>query len=191
MEAMRRLHQAPFPDRIFLDSSALQTLHDYGGFVWENEEPPPGDRIFRVPRGYEELEALRAIFFVNQRGLFEFALSSHSFIEIAAKQDTSYLRWAHDVLHHWEACLAGYETGAFTGTGPAMATRVNEPVFNYLSAKDRLLIRDAVELECDGFLTMERRLPRNASHLRREIGLLVARPTELWALLRPWARLFT
>jgi hypothetical protein len=83
-----------------------------------------------------------------------------------------------------------FATHSKTPTSRALA-RQDEPIFNYLSAKDRLLIRDAVELECDGFLSMELRLPRNAPHLRREIRLLVVRPIELSALLRPWARLFT
>jgi hypothetical protein len=181
----------PFPEWIFLDSFALQTIHAYDGFVWENEELSPADRIFRVPGGYEELEALSSIFFFNQRAPFEFALSEHSFAEIAAKGDDPYLQWAHDVLDHWEACLEDYASNAFTGIGSEMAARLDEPTFNYLSAMDRVLIRDAVALECDGFLTMERRLPRNAPHLRRETGLLLVRPTDMWVLLRPWAGLFT
>ncbi len=75
------------PRRIFLDSSTLQTLQDYGEFVYENVEPEPDDRIYRIPTGYEELDSLRAIRFVAQRAMFEFTLSDHSFEEVAAKGD--------------------------------------------------------------------------------------------------------
>lgn len=180
----------PLPGRIFLDSSALQTIHTYGSFIWDGEELSPQDRILGVPGGYAELEALRSIFVINERAMFEFALSRHSFAEIAAKEDAPYLQWAYDVLDHWEACLVSYDADAFTGTGYVIAARLDGPSFNYLSSKDRLLVRNAIELECDAFLTMERRLPRNGPHLRRETGLQVIRPTEFWSQLRPWAALF-
>lgn len=47
------------PRRIFLDSSALQTLQTYDGFLYENEALPWEDRIRRDPKGILKLEALR------------------------------------------------------------------------------------------------------------------------------------
>ncbi len=182
---------ASLPRRIFLDSSTLQTLQDYGEFIWENVEPSPADRIHTMPGGYDELDALRAIFFVNQRSNFEFALSKHSFEEVAAKNDRTYLQWAYDVLDHWEACLAGYAGHPFSGTGLIQASHLDDPCFGYLSTKDRLLIQDALALECDAFLTMESRLPKNADHLRLKVGLLVLRPRQYWNMLSPWAPLYT
>jgi hypothetical protein len=35
---------AALPQRLFLDSSTLQTLLDYGGTVFEGEQPPSGSR---------------------------------------------------------------------------------------------------------------------------------------------------
>ena len=179
------------PRRIFLDSSTLQALQDYGEFVYDNVEPGPADRIYRVPGGYEELEALRAICFVGQRALFEFALSDHSFEEVTAKGDRSYLQWAYEMLGYWEGCHAAYDGSPFKGTGEALAIRLGDPSFGYLGEKDRLLLRDTLLLECDAFLTMDRKLARNAQHLKREVGLLVLLPTEYWELLRPWAALYT
>ena len=34
--------------------------------------------------------------------MFEFALSKHSFEEVAAKGDRSYLRWAYEMLGYWK-----------------------------------------------------------------------------------------
>jgi hypothetical protein len=57
---------AALPRRLFLDSSTLQTLLDYGEFIWENVEPPPNDRAHTMPGFLDDLDALRAIFQVNR-----------------------------------------------------------------------------------------------------------------------------
>ena len=49
---------------------------------------------------------------------------------------------------------------------------------------------DAVALECEVFLTMEKKLPRNAVQIAAAVPLQVLRPPEYWALLRPWAALY-
>jgi hypothetical protein len=43
---------------------------------------------------------------------------------------------------------------------------------------------------CDAFLTMEKRLPKNAPHIQRELGLQILTPAQYWDLLRPWAPLY-
>jgi hypothetical protein len=176
------------PRRVFLDSSTLQTIRDYGGYVWENEALSPHDRIFRVPNGIENLEALRKIFFINQRAGFEFALSENSLIEAAAKDDYGHLQWAYDVLDHWLVCMS--EGGGPSAASLSKAQRVNTKAFGYLGAGDRALIGDAVAFRCDAFLTMERRLPKNAPHIQRELGLHVLTPIQHWDLLRPHAHLW-
>jgi hypothetical protein len=178
------------PARIFLDSSTLQTLQTYGEFLWENCEINGNDRIRRIPDGIENLEALQNIFIVNNRAQFEFALSENSLIEVEARGHHSYLQWAYDVLDHWQACLDSYDEAPFTNEGTHLATRLDGPSFGYLGNKDRLLIQDAVRIECDAFLTMERRLPRNAAHIQRELGIRVVTPIQLWENLRPWVGLF-
>ncbi len=171
------------PRRVFLDSSTLQTMHRYGEFIFENIEPPSTDRIYQVPAGIEDLDSLRAICFVNKRGAIELAISGHSFDEVAAKGDSSYVQWAYDILGYWQGCLAAYgHHSPYSGIGSVRAARLDGPSFGYLSAEDRLLIRDALELECDAFLTMESRLPKNAEHLWRQVQLRILRPSEYRSL---------
>lgn len=59
-----------------------------------------------------------------------------------------------------------------------------------LNCTKRDLLRDALALECDGFLTMEKKLAKNAPHIEAQLGLKVLRPPAYWALLRPWAALY-
>lgn len=176
------------PRRIFLDSCTLQILRDYGMFIWEGEAIDDNDRIHSVTEGYENLCALRDIFFVNQRALFEWVVSEASLAEAADKRDAGHLRWAYDVLGYTLTCLR--TSGGPTEESQSSALRLDERIFGYLSDKDRLLVRDAVLLRCDGFLTMEQRLPRNADHIERELRLQLLKPIQYWKLLKPWAALY-
>lgn len=170
-----------WPFRIFLDSNALQALYEHGGTIFDGEEYAAGGA--RSGANVDDVEALRLIFHPGLRDAFEFALSNNSIAEVAAARSSPYLQWAFDVLDYWEVCLR--EGDPSQGWGLRAAQRLGTPDLGYLSAKDRGLIRDALLLECDTFLTIERRLPRNGDHLRHQTGLQVVRPPELWARVRP------
>ena len=81
-------------------------------------------------------------------------------------------------------------SGGFTRRSYQASLRLDEPRFGYLSSKDREILKDAVGLQCQAVLTMERRLPRNSPHLERELGLQVLTPTSYWELVEPWAGLW-
>lgn len=179
--AMGERHpEAWIPNRIFLDSNCLQALHDYGGTIFEHEEAQP---VGRSGAAVDDVRALEGLFVFVDRGAFEFMLSSGSLVEVSASSDPAFRRWGYDVLDHSDACLGPRD--ALSGEGVARARLVDGTAFSYLSAADRRLIREAVELECDTFLTIERRLPRNQDHLWKWLRLLVLRPPQLWAYLRP------
>jgi hypothetical protein len=186
-DALERFSQ--LPARIFLDSSTLQTLLTFGGPIFEGEEIANRDAS-TMPDLMEDLDALRSIFLVSERATFDFVLSGNSLDEVTAKRDPAYTRWALDVLDHWTARIEEYKGGAFDGTGTLRALDLNTSRLGYLSSKDRLLLQDAVRLECDAFLTMEKKLPRHASQLREAVGIDVLRPPDYWTLLAPWAALY-
>jgi hypothetical protein len=50
--------------------------------------------------------------------------------------------------------------------------------------------RKRIDLRCDAFLTMERKLPTAAEFVRREAAISILRPTDFWDQLRPWAALY-
>jgi hypothetical protein len=162
-------------------------LRNYGGFIYEGELIGATDRIHRVADGLANLEALRAIFLLTERAQFEWIVSSGSLDEAADKHDPGHLQWLWDIAGHSEVCL---EADGPSAESQALGERLAEPRFGYLSEKDRRLLAEAVALRCDAFLTMERRLPRNAAHLAREVGIEVLTPIGHWEMLRPWAALW-
>ena len=175
------------PRRIFLDSCTAQTLRDYGAYIFDGEAIHDSDRIFRVPEGIEKVEALRDIFLITERAQFEWIVSYASMMEAKDKGDPGHLRWLHDISQHSAVCLA---LDGATKESWAHAAQLREPRFGYLGDKDRLLLKEAVAFRCEAFLTMERRLPRNAAHIEREIGIRILTPITHWHMLHPWAALW-
>jgi hypothetical protein len=175
------------PRRIFLDSCTAQTLRNYGGYIYEAEPIPDADRIHRMTDGIANLEALRNIFLVNERALFEWIVSRGSMQEAHDKGDSGHMQWLWDIADHSEVCLEG---DGPTAESEALAARLDEPKFGYLSEKDGVLLRHAIILRCEAFLTMERRLPRNAAHIERELGIRILTPIAHWEMLTPWAALW-
>jgi hypothetical protein len=178
---------ADLPRRIFLDSCAAQILGKYGGAIHEGEPIPEHDRIRRIPDGIANVEALASIFQVNERALFEWIVSDASLKEAFDKHDRLHMQWLFDIADHSAICLTS--DGA-TAESEALAARLDGSQFGYLSVKDKILLRDAVILRCDAFLTVERKLPKNASHIECELGILVMTPVTHMDLLRPWAALW-
>lgn len=177
------------PGRVFLDSSTLQTMQDYGEYIYDGGEVAQEKKIWSIPDGFQNIEALRKIMLVASRGSLQFTLSRNSLKEILDRGSYSYLQWALEMLDYWEGCLAAYQDNgaAFSGKGILLSIKLQENQFGYLSVKDTILIRDAVLLECDVFLTMERRLSRNAAHLEQKLGIKVLQPIDYWDLLKHWA----
>lgn len=175
------------PRRIFLDSCTAQTLRDYDGYIYEGEPIPDSDRIRRMPDGVANVEALRNIFLINERALFEWIVSPASMHEAHDKRDPGHMQWLWDIADHSAVCLDG---DGPTDESAVLAMRLDESKFGYLSEKDKLLLRQAVLLRCEAFLTVERRLPRNAAHIEREISIRVLTPITYWNMLLPWAALW-
>ena len=162
------------PRRLFLDSSTLQRLESYGEYIYDGGSIEEHDRIWTIPYGFDNIEALRQIMLVGLRACFELVLSTSSFREVEDSGRVSYLTWAYEVLGYWHGLLRNYKehgVAPFSGRGEKLAQKLRTPAFGYLSTKDALLVRDALLLECDAFITMDRKLAKNRGHLEKEVGL--------------------
>jgi hypothetical protein len=175
------------PRRIFLDSCTVQMLRDYDGYIFEGEPIHHSNRIHGMPDGVANVQALLDIFLVNERALFEWIVSAASVQEAYDKRDPDHMQWLWDIADHSAVCL---EQEGPTEESAVLAERLDELKFGYLSKKDTLLLKQAVYLRCEAFLTVERRLPRNATHIERELGIRVFTPITHWSILRPWAALW-
>jgi len=70
------------------------------------------------------------------------------------------------------------------------AATIDTTSYNYLGNGDRALIKDALFLGCDSFLTMENKLPKNADHIQSTLGIRGIVQSRYVELLRPWAARF-
>jgi hypothetical protein len=114
------------PRRIFLDSCTAQTLRDYGGYINADEPIDASDRIHRVTDGIANIEALRNIFLINERALFEWIVSSGSLHEAGEKNDPGHMQWLGDIADHSDVCLEG---SGPTTESKSLAARLDEPKF--------------------------------------------------------------
>jgi hypothetical protein len=170
------------PRRGYLDTSTLQNLYDFSEVVFEAVPFLPRGRAAGVEGLADELEALRRVFLVNERAPFEFAVTCASLREVAARDWPAFTRWVLDVPDTWLIQSEGQPV--------VPSATFDDRRFDNISVKDRWLMQDALDVGCDAFLTMERRLPTQANFIERATGLWVMRPTTYWSLLSRWAALY-
>jgi hypothetical protein len=171
------------PRRIYLDTSTLQSIHDFGEVIFEGEPFASVGRAARVEGLVAELDALRKILLVNQRATFEFVVTAASLREVQARNRPQFTQWVYDVIDTWLIQSEGQDP-------PTPGATFTNQRFGMISQKDRQLLQEALDWRCEAFMTMERRLPTAAEFIEQETRLQVMRPTTYWSLLRPWARLY-
>lgn len=171
------------PRPIYLDTSVLQKLYDFGGEIFEDEPFEPVGRAGRVEGLANEIEALRMIFKVNERAMFEFVVTEASLREVEARNKPRFTQWVYDVLDTWLIQSEGEAP-------PTPGATFNERRFGMISLTDRRLLQEALDWRCDAFMTVERRLPTAAAFIARETGLRIMRPKTYRSLLDRWAHLY-
>jgi len=168
---------AALPRRLYLDTSVLHNIYEFAAVIWENEPFEPYGRAANMPGLAEDIEALAKILKVTTRYGFEFVVTPASLAEVADRRTPQYLQWVLDVEDSW---LASGATKA----------AVERPRIGSISVKDWALISEALDHNCDAFLTMDRPLASQSPVVHRNTGLWLLRPRDYWVLLQPWAALF-
>ncbi len=171
------------PRQMYLDTSTLQKLYDFGGEIFEGESFEPVGRAARVQGLADEIDALRMIFMVNERAMFEFVVTEASLHEVVNRTRPGYTQWVYDVLDTWLIQSEGQEP-------PTPGRTFEDRRFGMISVKDRRLLQEALDWRCHAFMTMERRLATAAAFIERQTGLRLMRPTTCWNLLNRFARLY-
>ena len=179
-----RVEWDDLPKRVYLDTSTLQVLNDFGRWIYDGDDLELTDRQRQIPALVEELEALRQMFRANLRMPFQVVVTEPALAEVAGRADRRFSRWAYEVMDHWLFHSADEPV-------PIAGPWLEQPAFGMISAKDRVLLQDALNNRCDAFMTMERRLPTAGAFFRRRTGLQILRPTACLALVRPWSALFS
>jgi hypothetical protein len=80
------------PGRVFLDTCVVNFMLDFGAQIHDGESPPPVP-----PREAADIDALRNLFKVGQRAMWQLAVSPYTYSEIARTRDKG--RLGH--LHLW------------------------------------------------------------------------------------------
>ena len=170
------------PRRVYLDTSALQTIHDYSEYIFDGVPPTLSKNALRVNDLDDQIWALAAILELGHRGAIQFAVTGSALAEVSERGIEPYTTWVTGVAAHWRTLSPGSEIEA--------GNDLDDPKFGMISLKDKSLLQEALNCKCHAFITMERRLPKTSPFLQRTTGLRILRPTEHWGLLRPWAALF-
>tara|TARA_R110000868_G_scaffold232835_4_gene486481 strand:- start:12018 stop:12554 length:537 start_codon:yes stop_codon:yes gene_type:complete len=176
-----------------LDTGTFQAIEECGGYVFGEDSLPtvedyPAGKAPQVvirPDGPLILESLRAIFTFDERAHFDWVVSAASLVEIDAAMDSHRSQYAREVLDHTNICLMENPP---EDEALVMEAIINGPTFGNVSGKDRKLLSDAAAVQCDVFLTIEKKLPKQADVILKKIPLLVATPMTLWKMLAPHLR---
>lgn len=129
-----------------------------------------------------ELDALRQIVFVLQRGSLPVAISSESLKEILKTPDqikrTRLANWNLELLEWWETNRKSMKSPDVDGLKKARRI-VTSGKLNFLTGvEDRLLIAEALISGCDTFLTFDRKTILSHKKKLAQFGIDVLSPVE-------------
>ncbi|MGA0542101.1 hypothetical protein [Neotabrizicola sp. VNH66] len=179
--------------RVYLDTGTFQAIEECGGYVFGEDDLPrvedyalgKAPQVIMRPDGALILESLRDIFLFDDRAHFDWVVSPASLAEIDAANDFHRSRYAREVLEHTDMCLSEKPPEQ---EAASMASIMCNPLFGSISQKDRKLLVEAAATQCDIFLTIEKKLPKQADTILKKINLQIATPMTFWEMLRPYIR---
>lgn len=188
------------PQRIFLDTNALQYLQDFGKYIFENYREsrecftsPKGKTISKDHPLYLQIIALHDIFININRTNLEFALSQSIFEEVIKKDDGHFIQWFYDVWDHWQSVLESYEDNPISKSafGKYRKARIDKSLLGGLSEKDQKVVLDAIRFDCDALLTVDKFAKGNFQHfVYRKYGIMIVKPTDLFEIMKPFQALW-
>ncbi len=193
---MKKSSYGSIPKRIFLDSNILQYLQDFGEFIFDHYQETDeylvsakGNKILKDSKLYNEIRVLKVLLLGLDRTNIEFAISQNTFAEVQRKQDDSYMRWFFEMWDYWQNIIQAHKENVSSGPAKLKKFDNDRSLLGRLSKDDSKIIRDAISLNCNAVLTVDR-----FRNLHKEINdkykMMVLYPTDLWGLLKPFQALW-
>jgi hypothetical protein len=184
--------------RVFLDTNVIQNLSSFSSLMCDNfmddEEYEKFDTLDSETKA--DIEALPSVFQIAQRASFEFVTSPLSVVEFSGianlKKKHTLVRWGCELLDYCMTRMEDHKFISLEGISVGRGVRLyNSGLLDFLPDEmDRKLVSESVGLECDSFMTMDRRSIWVYRDRLNKLGITILRPSEYWVLLRPWAALF-
>lgn len=167
----------------------MQTLSEFGDFIFGEDALPLATeyksqkcpQLLKRADADDILFSLRGIFAVDERAQFDWIVSSDAIREVDRARNASRSQYIRDIFDHSTECLRGENIDS------EVFIKKLETI-GYISYQDRALLSDALASNCDTFLTIESRLPKNSFHFWGEYKILIARPETFWTYLIPHLR---
>ena len=192
------------PRRIFLDTNIVQNLHSFGEFIYDNYlAPEMHSKVERLgSRFTEDIYALRDFMALGQRNGLPIAVSARTLKELEATPQPQKCfelsMWGSELAHYFTSHfdelqdemegLGFREVRHFTHSQRADLSNMLKSLPD---KSDRQLIIDAMEYDCDTFLTMDYKTVGRYRNVVGQLGIQVMRPSELLEHISPWAGLLS
>lgn len=178
--------------KVFLDTCVVNRLSDFGEYVFDNClcGEAQSEYLRRPIEDQEDIEALRDIVQVFRRVCMPLYITPTTIEEIGRANRHFLENYTLEIFHHWWDWGDPQNRNILSSENfQARVTAVASTLTCFPDEPDRKLIAEAVVVECDIFLTVDRRsIWRHRDKVKIE-ALQILRPSELWSELGPWAAL--
>jgi hypothetical protein len=180
------------PKRVFLDTSVLNFIFDYGEYIFDGLVPPESLNHYII----KDINALHNVFLTGKRASWQIAISHLTFEEIlktrCLEKRYHLKNWFFEVWNYWLEVLNNNKN--------EFLYRDEFYLKEYLLSKDfvkclpdkedRELICDAVIFRCDYFCTRDWKTILRHREKLKLIPIKIVTPEEWWHLIYPFAGLF-
>ncbi len=173
------------PQNVFLDTTVVNFILEYGEQIHENVEIPKivSQRVGR------DIEALREIWLTGQRANWRITISDSVLKEIGQTRDSikrnSLKGWASELWSYSnENALVSKHHSRFVNQSEM------EKLSIFPGSSDRRLIQDALAEGCDSFCTRDWKTILRFREALKNFPMIFISPSEWWERIHPWAALW-
>jgi hypothetical protein len=180
------------PRRVFLDTSSLNFILEYGEYIHDAVSPPATLSRWVI----DDIDAFYNIFLIGERASWQLAISPLTYKEVITNNESTKRhhleKWFTDVWDYWLSILEGdNDLPSFAEAECTKIELLSSGILDILDdVEDRMLICDAIVYRCDCFCTTDwRTILKHRDHLK-SLPIKIITPIEWWSFTRPYAPLW-